>query len=210
MTPVNAFVKPASGEQSLAPKGPDEQRLPPRERILVAATELFYRQGIRAVGVEAIAEAAGTNKMTLYRHFASKDELVAECLRRFAGQVGEKWQMLAQSVPDPKQRLRSWLREVTRRVLDPEDRGCALINAAVELPEKDHPARKAVMTFKGEQRERLIQLCREAGARDPDALANELFLLIEGARVCSQSMGPAGPCCQFASLAETVLGSHGA
>jgi hypothetical protein len=80
----------------------------------------------------------------------------------------------------------------------------------VELPEKDHPARKAVMTFKGEQRERLIGLCGQAGARDPAALANELFLLIEGARVCSQSMGPAGPCCQFATLAETVLSSHGA
>jgi AcrR family transcriptional regulator len=94
MTPVNAFVKPDPGTQPQAQPGADEQRLPPRERILVAATELFYRQGIRAVGVDAIAEAAGTNKMTLYRHFSSKDELVAECLRRFAGQVGEKWHLL--------------------------------------------------------------------------------------------------------------------
>ena len=212
MTPVNAFVKPDPGEQPPAQKGQtaDEQRLPPRERILMAATELFYRQGIRAVGVDAIAEAAGTNKMTLYRHFTSKDELVAECLRRFASQVEGFWNEMGRAIPDPKQRLRTWLREVSRRVLDPEDRGCALINAAVELPEKDHPARKAVMTFKGEQRERLTCLCGEAGARDPAALANELFLLIEGARVCSQSMGPMGPCCQFATLAETVLSSHGA
>ena len=58
--------------------------IPPRERILVVAADLFYRHGIRAVGVEAIADAAGTNKMTLYRHFASKDELVAEYLRCLA------------------------------------------------------------------------------------------------------------------------------
>jgi len=58
--------------------------IPPRERILATAVELFYRHGIRAVGVDSIAEAAGTNKMTLYRHFTSKDELVAEYLRRLA------------------------------------------------------------------------------------------------------------------------------
>ena len=59
-----------------------DDKIPPRERILAVASDLFYRNGIRAVGVESIAEAAGTNKMTLYRHFSSKDELVAEYLRR--------------------------------------------------------------------------------------------------------------------------------
>ena len=59
--------------------------VPPRERILAVARELFYRRGIHAVGVDSIAEAAGTNKMTLYRHFASKDELVAACLRETRG-----------------------------------------------------------------------------------------------------------------------------
>src|SRR5471030_2184578 len=58
----------------------EDERIPPRERILAVAGDLFYRHGIKTVGVEAIAEAAGTNKMTLYRHFSSKDELVAEYL----------------------------------------------------------------------------------------------------------------------------------
>ena len=62
-------------------------RVPPRQRLLAAATELFYRHGIRAVGVDAIAEAAGTNKMTLYRHFSSKDELVAE----YCGKRPRRW-----------------------------------------------------------------------------------------------------------------------
>ena len=76
--------------------------VPPRERILKAAGELFYRQGIRAVGVDAIAEAAGTNKMTLYRHFPSKDELVAEYLRQFARRAEVFWDRLETEHPgDP-------------------------------------------------------------------------------------------------------------
>ena len=200
MIPANAIVK----------SDPDTQKLPPRERILNAAAELFYRQGVRGVGVDAIAEAAGTNKMTLYRHFASKDELVAECLRRFANQVEQAWVSLRDGMPDPKARLRRWINEVGSRVTDPDDRGCALINAAVELPEKDHPARRVVEAFKSAQRVRLVELCGEAGARDPERLADELFLLIEGARVCAQSMGPKGPCCQLVRLGDTILTAHGA
>src|ERR1043165_8061977 len=85
-------------------------QVPPRERILAAASDLFYRQGIRAVGVEAIAEAAGTNKMTLYRHFDSKDELVAEYLRCLAADAGRLWDDLAAAHPrDPRAQLRGWL-----------------------------------------------------------------------------------------------------
>src|SRR5437870_2280594 len=82
---------------------------PPRERILAAASDLFYRHGIRAVGVEAIAEAAGTNKMTLYRHFDSKDELVAEYLRRLAADAGRFWDELETASPgDPRAQLHGW------------------------------------------------------------------------------------------------------
>src|SRR5215468_5973230 len=75
------------------------ERIPPRARILAAAGELFYREGIRAVGIEAIAEAASTNKMTLYRHFASKDELVAEYLRERARLADTAWDRLAAAYP---------------------------------------------------------------------------------------------------------------
>ena len=87
----------------------------PRERIIAAARDLFYRQGIRAVGVEAVAEAAGTNKMTLYRHFPSKDELVAECLREFAKEADAKWTELERAHPEPRARLHAWLEGVAER-----------------------------------------------------------------------------------------------
>ncbi len=182
---------------------------PPRERILAAASDLFYRHGIRAVGVEAIAEAAGTNKMTLYRHFDSKDELVAEYLRRLAADAGHFWDDLAAAHPgDPRGQLRGWLAAMEAHVVDADQRGCALANAAVELPEKDHPARRVIEQFKGTQRDRLAALCGAIGIAEPEMLADELFLLLEGARASVQSLGPQGPASRLVRMGEALIASH--
>src|SRR5690242_21358236 len=104
-----------------------DNRISPRERILAAAGELFYRHGIRAVGVDAIADAAGTNKMTLYRHFASKDELVAEYLRQWARAVDACWDRYASAHPgDPLAQLNAWVEEMATHLAEPNERGCAL------------------------------------------------------------------------------------
>jgi len=183
----------------------------PRVRILSAARELFYRHGIRAIGVDAIAEAAGTNKMTFYRHFASKDELVAECLRAFADEAEASWDALARAhTGKPREQLRAWLRSMADHVVASDERGCPLANAAVELPEKDHPARQVIENFKRSQCERLVQLCRDAGLRRPELLAEELFLLIEGARVNRQSVGLEGPAARVVRLGEAIIASHAA
>jgi len=182
---------------------------PPRERILAAASDLFYRHGIRAIGVEAIAEAAGTNKMTLYRHFDSKDELVAEYLRRLAADAGHFWDDLAAAHPDdPRGQLRGWLAAMEAHVVDADQRGCALANAAVELPEKDHPARRVIEEFKGAQRDRLVALCGAIGIGEPEMLADELFLLLEGARASVQSLGPQGPASRLVRMGEALIASH--
>jgi AcrR family transcriptional regulator len=195
----NAARKPAE----------DDVRIPPRERILAVASDLFYRQGIRAVGVDAIAEAAGTNKMTLYRHFKSKDELVAEYLRKLAQAADGIWAELERAHPDDAcKQLVAWLKTLGHHINDPKERGCALANAAVELPEKHHPARCVIEKHKQGQRERLVQLCKAAGAAKPDMLADELFLLIEGARVCAQSIGRDGPGTRLARMGETIIASH--
>src|ERR1700741_450998 len=82
----------------------------PRERIVTAACDLFYRHGIRGVGVDAIAEAGGTTKMTLYRHFSAKDELIAECLRRVGAKADALWESLAAEHPgDARAQLRGWV-----------------------------------------------------------------------------------------------------
>src|ERR1700755_1307857 len=103
----------------------------PRERIVAAARDLFYRHGIRAVGVDSIAEAAGTNKMTLYRHFESKDELVAEYLRQEACKGHASWQALAAQHPgNPLAQLRAWFAAMAAHIADCNERGCPLANAA--------------------------------------------------------------------------------
>ena len=126
----------------------------PRERILEAAGKLFYRHGIRAVGVDAIAAASGTNKMTLYRHFSSKDELVAEYLQQSANGADTCWEALERRHPgDALAQLRGWLKGAAERVADCDERGCALANAAIELPDRDHPARRVIEAHKTAHRD---------------------------------------------------------
>ena len=185
------------------------ERISPRERILSAASELFYRHGIRAVGVDAVAEAAETNKMTLYRHFSSKDELVAEYLQRLAEKAKASWDRLEGDYPgEPSAQLRAWLKDMAAHVASADERGCALANAAVELPEKDHPARRVIEAFKTAQRERLVQLCAAASLAEPEMLADELFLLLEGARVTAQSMGRKGLDDRLVRMGEAMIRAH--
>jgi AcrR family transcriptional regulator len=188
---------------------PGKDGMAPRERILGAAGALFYRHGIRAVGVDAIAEAARTNKMTLYRHFASKDELVAEYLRVSAKDADSCWARFAQAHPgDAPAQLRAWLEEMAAHVASNDERGCPLVNAAVELPDKEHPARRVIEEHMIAQRARLVALCGAAGLDEPDLLADELYLLLEGARVTAQSVDSAGLGARLKRMSEAVIAMH--
>jgi AcrR family transcriptional regulator len=211
-TQIDMTDEPAVKRDTAPPKNRTgaaaDRRLPPRERILAAARDLFYRQGIRAVGVDAIVDAAGTNKMTLYRHFPSKDELVAEYLRCAGAVVDEIWSELEARHPDDAlAQLHGWVESVARLVAD-DERGCALANAAVELAEKDHPGRPVIGAFKQAQRKRLAGLARAAGLTDAEMLAEELHLLIEGARVTAQSIGREGLAERFVRMGEALIAAH--
>jgi AcrR family transcriptional regulator len=188
---------------------PDAVPVPPRprERILAAARDLFHRNGIRGVGVDAIAEAAGTNKMTLYRHFDSKDDLIVAYLRSIAAEGEAMWQDIARENPgDMPAQLRSWLAKAAEYV-DADNRGCDLANAAVELTEDGHPARRLIEELKNDHRNRLAALCRAAGTAEPEILADTLTLLLEGARVSRQAAGSNGPSAKFIRTAESVIES---
>ena len=182
---------------------------PPRDRILAVARDLFYRQGIHAAGVDAIAEAAGTNKMTLYRHFDSKDVLIAECLAQLVAEFDVVWDETAKKhAGDPLGQLRSWLRHVGQFKLEQAERGCAFVNAAAELPDKNHPARRVIEQHKSEHRKKLILLCKEAGLVEPELLADKMFLLCEGARVSIQSVGPNGPASRLLEMLDGLITDH--
>src|SRR3981189_3246181 len=145
-----------------------DERIPPRARILTVAGDLFYRHGIRAVGVDAIAEAAGTNKMTLYRHFGSKDDLVAAYLRQSASEADGCWARFEQAHPgEARAQLRAWLEEMAEHVASADQRGCPLANAAVELPEKDHPARQVIEELEFSKLDSFSLTAPPAGRRGP-------------------------------------------
>ena len=185
------------------------EKTPPRERILHAARDLFYREGINAVSVDAIATAAGTNKMTLYRHFSSKDELVATYLSELAAEGEAVFAEARTRHPgDADGQLRWLMRQVSQWASEANGRGCALANAAVELAERKHPARRVVEAHKRRQCERLVALMRAAGYLRPERVADELFLLVEGARVSLQSVGPEGPGARLYALACELLDSR--
>jgi len=189
---------------------PENTQLPPRERILAASRDLFYRHGIRAVGVDAIAEAAATNKMTLYRHFGSKDELVAAYITELARDGDALWESLSLAYPgDPHAQLEGWVRHVENIFHGRIDRGCAIANAAVELRDTDHPARQIIDDYKTRKRERLVTLFRDAGYAEPERLADEVFLLFEGARIsiqcCASSAGPAS---RLVGMLRSLLADH--
>jgi AcrR family transcriptional regulator len=179
----------------------------PRERILAAARELFHRHGIRGVGVDTIADAAGTNKMTLYRHFESKDELILAYVRTVAVEGETMWQEIARDHPaDFQAQLDDWLMRAADCV-SVDGRGCDLANAAVELTQDDHPARRLIEKLKTDHRDRLASLCRAAGVVQSEALADTLTLLLEGARVSRLTAGRKGPSAEFIRTARTVIQS---
>ena len=180
-----------------------------RERVFRTASELFYRKGIRAVGVEAIAAEANTTKMSLYRNFASKDELVAEWLRDHDLKFWQTWDaMSGKSLNDARSQLKAAFDLLAKHVANPKARGCPMANAAVEITERDHPARKVIETHKAKLRARLAELCARLGATDSGLLADQLFLLMEGAQVSSHIPGARVPASNVARAADALIDAH--
>ncbi|MGD0191288.1 MAG: helix-turn-helix domain-containing protein [Rhizomicrobium sp.] len=178
----------------------------PRERILAAARALFYARGIRAVGVDEIAESGLTNKMTLYRHFGSKDGLVTEYLSVLARESEAIWDELAQiHAGKPDAQIEGWIVRINEKLMEKGGRGCPIANAAVEIPEAEHPARAVIVGHMEAQRDRIAGLSRSAGFADPERLADEIHLLLEGARVNLQCVGRRGPGSRFRHRALAIV-----
>lgn len=154
-----------------------------RRSLLDAADALFYEGGIRATGIEAVAEEAGVTKMTLYAHFASKDGLIAAYLEERDRRWRESLEDRLGGQDDPREKLLAVFDAYREWLVEGGLRGCAYVNCAAEFPDRDHPAREAVRSYKAGVRRRLVELAAEAGAAEPEGLAENLFLLLEGSYV---------------------------
>ena len=179
------------------------------DRILSTASDLFYREGARAVGVDEIVAKAGATKPSLYRAFASKDQLIAAYLEGQGEYAWTDFEAAAQAHPDdPRAQLIFYIDALGERALKPGYRGCGLSNAAVEYPEPNHPGRKVAVRHKDAVRERLREMTKAMGARKPKKLADSLLLLIEGVFVTSQLFGPEGPAAAAKGAAEALIEAH--
>jgi len=154
-----------------------------RDRLFSAAIKLFYLNGIRAVSVDAIAAEAGTTKVTFYRVFESKDDLIVKVLEEQSKRFWEWWDaIVAENSGNPRKQIETLIERFQSEIIGDEAcRGCAVANAAVEIIEEDHPARGVIKKHKVEIAQRLRDLCRAMGARQPDVLGDALSLLYSGA-----------------------------
>jgi AcrR family transcriptional regulator len=165
-----------------------------RDRILRTASTLFYQRGVRAVGVDLVVEEAGVAKTSLYRHFRTKDDLIAAFLQREDEDFWNCWNRVTElHKTDPVAELESHLDWIGERVGRPNYRGCPQLNVAAEFPDSNHPARQVASAHKQEVRRRLKGIAERLRVKRPDELAGQLSLLINGAFVSSQVLSPGEP-----------------
>ena len=185
---------------------------PPRravDKIRDSARQLFYAEGIRAVGVEEIVVHAGVTKPSLYRGFGSKEELAVAVLRDSETRFWTRWDEAMAAHPGaPRAQVLGFLERLAERSKCEDYRGCGLTNAMIEYPEVDHPARLVSEAHKRDLRARLRAKAAEMGAADAHGLGDALILLVEGAYVSSQIFGDGGPSGVVARAAEAVIDAY--
>ena len=153
-----------------------------RETILQAASALFYREGVRAVGMDLIVERSGIAKTTIYRHFPTKDALVAAFLEREDCEFWQQWDDVVSSHAEaPREALFALCDWIGARVSRDNYRGCPQINVAAEFADLEHPARRVAHRHKTEMVERLTALCRRHDASTAGLRAQQIGLLFDGA-----------------------------
>jgi len=178
-------------------------------KIFETARDLFYRRGIRAVGVDEIVCEAGVTKPSLYRAFKSKDDLVAACLRESAreGQAAIEAVLIAAG-NDPRARLDAVLRHFADKLNQPDFRGCPMSNVAVELPEPGYPGREVVEDCKTQMRAVLVQLTKDLRVANPEGLADGLLLVVEGAISTHHVFGSQGPAHSMMPTCDALITAH--
>lgn len=188
------------------PDGESGKHRGARQKILNTANDLFYRNGIRSVGVDTIVEEAGVAKTSLYRWFPTKDDLVVAFLGWRDDVFWTQWDKVEnQYQGQPRDELLGQLRWIAAYIDSDDYCGCPFLKASSEFAESDHPVRRAVQANKQQLRDRLRHLSAAVGALDPDLLADQLVLLVDGAFASSRASGVAGPARRLITTAETLI-----
>lgn len=178
-------------------------------KVFETARDLFYRRGIRAVGVDEIVCEAGVTKPSLYRAFKSKDELVAACLQESAKEGrAATLAAVAAAGDDPQERLRALVRHFADKLQCPDFRGCLMSNVAIELSEPGHPGRVVAEDCKAELRALTVDLARGLRVAEPELLADGIILVIEGAIATHHISGSQGPAQSLIPTCDALIELH--
>jgi AcrR family transcriptional regulator len=177
----------------------------PKEKLFQTATRLFYRHGYRAIGVDTIAAESGIGKMTLYRHYPSKDDLIVAYLQNSNEIFWDNFEQITKDAATPREKLLAFFEALQDYVNTPACYGCPFLNVATEYPETDYPGHRVAIEHKQSVRVKFRQLAREAGARGPEILADQLFLLMDGAYMASRMFGAKNPALYLASAAKALI-----
>jgi AcrR family transcriptional regulator len=159
-----------------------------RDRLVAKAIDLFYKNGLNAVGIDRIIEDTGVTKTTFYKHFESKDELMAEAVRRRDAWENEAWMnaVRAGAGDDPRNQLLGFFDVMDRWFTAADFRGCMFINTAAEFPNRHDPVHQAAAAHKRHVRNVFRDLARAAGAKDPETFADLFTIAVEGTLVLRQ------------------------
>jgi len=179
----------------------------PKEKLFETAARLFYQHGYRATGVDTIAAESGIGKMTLYRHYPSKDDLIVAFLQQSNVDFWEYFEQSIKDAPTAREKLLAFFQALQDYVVTPACYGCPFINVATEFPQVDNASHQVALEHKLSVRDRFNQLATEAGARQPEALANALLLLMDGAYMAARMFGasPDSPANSVARAARQVI-----
>jgi AcrR family transcriptional regulator len=178
-----------------------------RDRILRTARDLFYRDGIRAVGVDTVVAQSGVAKTSLYRWFPSKDALIAAVLAEEARYRWERWDKAKERAgSDPREAMRAQLSGIARFVSQQSYRGCPFQNVTAEFADPQHPARMVAIQVCDELRKRVHSLVTAIpGVRDAEVLTDQIVLLIDGTLSAAHMQGSGGPQRQLISAADALI-----
>ena len=180
-----------------------------RQQVLETAAALFFRDGFRAVGIDTIVAESGMGKMTLYRHFPSKDDLIVAYLQD-SNEKFWAWfnEATVESVGQPREQLLGFFKALEKLVTKPTCYGCPFLNAAVDFPDREHPGHQVALEHKQAVHARFRKLAQQAGARSPKTLADHLVLLMDGAFMAVRMHGVRNPATRVAQAAQVLIDSH--
>ena len=179
----------------------------PRDQVFQTAARLFYKHGYRATGVDTIAAESGVGKMTLYRHYPSKDDLIVAYLEDSNDVFWNYFEQTIRDIPTPREKLLAFFQALQGYATTPACYGCPFLNVATEYPETDYPGHQVALEHKQSVRTRFRQLAEEAGAARPETLADQLFLLMDGAYMASRMFGAKNPAAHVAEAARVLVDS---